>query len=111
MQVFIIGSPPTNFLKAELAAISASNVATLGVRPEHIEITDEQARVRGAVLYTEALGAETLVHLELPDKTLVTVRQSASDNRPPEGASMGLRWAEHNQMLFDRDGRRCKASD
>ena len=102
-----IGSPPTNFLRAELAANSPANAVTLGVRPEHLQITNEEARVRGSVLYAEALGAETLVHLELPDKTPVTVRQNASEILPPEGAPIGLQWAESSQMFFDAARRRC----
>ena len=105
-----IGSPPTNFMKAELASISAPDAVTLGVRPEHLEIADAEARLRGSVLSSEALGAETLVHLELPDTTIVTVRQSASDTLLPDGTSVGLRWSDHHQMLFDRAGRRCQQS-
>lgn len=103
-----IGSPPTNFMKAGLAPASGSAAVTLGIRPEHMKITTSEARMTGTVLYAEALGAETLVHIELPDKTLVTVRQGASDYLPAEGAPVALSWASSDQMMFDGSGARCQ---
>ena len=101
-----IGSPPTNFLKAELASISNPSARTLGVRPEHMELSSSPGHVAGSVLYTEALGAETLVHVKLTDGTAATVRQSAAAPLPLEGATVGLAWADQDQMLFDEHGLR-----
>lgn len=103
-----IGSPPTNFMKAALANSTVPNAVTLGVRPEHLQITASQdGRIDGTVMYTEALGAETLIHLQLQDETLVTLRQNAADIPPAEGTVLGLDWQNADQMLFDKDGRRC----
>jgi sn-glycerol 3-phosphate transport system ATP-binding protein len=101
-----IGSPPTNFMKAALANVGAGAAVTLGVRPEHISIVSDQARVQGMVLYTEALGAETLVHVQMPDDSVLTVRQNASEPFPAEGAQVGITWQDADQMLFDGAGKR-----
>jgi sn-glycerol 3-phosphate transport system ATP-binding protein len=93
-------------MKAEFASVSAPNAVTLGVRPEHLQITDTNPRMQGHVLYTEALGAETLIHLKLSDETLVTVRQNASESHAAEGADVGITWSDVDQMLFDGAGKR-----
>ena len=101
-----IGSPPTNFMKATLANVASDAADTLGVRPEHVLISADDPKVSGAVLYSEALGAETLVHVELKDGSLVTVRQSASDEIPSEGEVVSLTWDAGDEMLFDAAGKR-----
>lgn len=101
-----IGSPPTNFLKAELVGATMPGAATVGIRPEHIQFSDTDATIQGKVLYTEALGAETLVHMELQGGGIATVRQSLAQNVPEEGATVGLVWSEQDQMHFDSDGKR-----
>ena len=101
-----IGSPPTNFMKATLANVASDAADTLGVRPEHVLISTDDPKVSGAVLYSEALGAETLVHVELKDGSLVTVRQSASDEIPSEGEAVSLTWDADDEMLFDAAGKR-----
>ena len=100
-----IGSPPTNFMTSATLA-KAGEPATLGVRPEHMRITADQSRIKGKVLYSEALGAETLVHVQLDDGAMVTVRQNATDAFPAEGDVVGLNWDADDQMLFDAAGKR-----
>lgn len=102
-----IGSPPTNFMAAELASGKRPDAATLGVRPEHMNIATINPRVSGVVLYNEALGAETLVHVKLPNEAVITVRQPATTELPQEGASVGLSWSDVDEMVFDQSGRRC----
>ncbi len=101
-----IGSPPTNFLKGQLASSAHPKASTLGVRPEHMQLAGGAPRISGSVLYSEALGAETLVHVQLQDGTPVTARQNSADPLPAEGASVGLGWADKDQMLFDGNGQR-----
>jgi sn-glycerol 3-phosphate transport system ATP-binding protein len=102
-----IGSPPTNFIRAEPLMDGAPAGARLAIRPEHVSVVPPGAgRIRGRVLYAEALGAETLVHLTLAGGDLLTVRQDGTDETPPEGAEVGLAWQEGQEMLFGPDGRR-----
>ena len=102
-----IGSPPTNFMKSGMSKSAPPGAMTLGVRPEHMRIVKLDERITGQVLYSEALGAETLVHLKLPDEALITVRQAAETDLPGEGATVGVSWDDSDQMLFDAQGRRC----
>ncbi len=99
-----IGSPPMNFLPVGMAGVVAPGAARLGVRPEHMQITTTDPRVQAEVRYTEALGAETLVHVALPNGTLATVRQDAGALHPKEGSVVGLGWDASNQTLFDSEG-------
>ena len=99
-----IGSPPTNFLSAGI--LGQSGDTKIGVRPEHTRLSDS-ASLKARAAYSEALGAETLVHLKCPDGTQVTVRQDAASKIPQEGTEVGLDWDPANEMRFDSSGRRC----
>jgi multiple sugar transport system ATP-binding protein len=89
-----VGSPPMNLLEAELERDGGALVCrsgstridvphevvaarpqlerfvgrriVLGIRPESVEDGGEGASIRGRVLLVEALGAEQLVHLDIP---------------------------------------------
>ena len=102
-----IGSPPTNFISAANLGIGHSDAVTIGVRPEHLEIATDGGRVTGTVMFSEALGAETLVHVKLAGGTGVTARVPAATDAPKEGATIGLAWSDRDQMIFDSSGRRC----
>ncbi len=102
-----IGSPPMNFLDVKLAKDMPTQAMRLGVRPEHIEIADSGAQTSGEVMYAEALGAETLVHVKLGDGSIATVRQDATRPQPEEGAEVGLAWSAADQITFDVQGQRC----
>ena len=97
-----IGSPATNFLPGE-----AAGAAQLGIRPEHAQLCSPDAgRVRGRMTYAEALGAETLLHLRLPDGNLFTLRQDGTKSIPAEGDECGIDWDTRHQLAFGADGRR-----
>ncbi|WP_323770674.1 sn-glycerol-3-phosphate ABC transporter ATP-binding protein UgpC [Antarctobacter sp.] len=99
-----IGSPPTNFLDGGLVpGLSAGT--SLGIRPEHLSLGKE-GRLQATVAYTEALGAETLIHCRLPDGSQITARQDASHPIPAEGDRIGVDWTDDDAMLFDSEGRR-----
>ena len=67
-----IGSPQMNFLKA--GPLGAPG-ATLGVRPEHLEISRETGVIPGRVSHVEHLGGETNVYVRTEPHGLVTVRR------------------------------------
>jgi sn-glycerol 3-phosphate transport system ATP-binding protein len=100
-----IGSPPMNFLPAALAPDAPADARTLGIRPEHLRIA--AIGTQAQVIYSEALGAETLVHADLAEGTRATVRQDATAPLPPEGATVHLDWSPHDRIFFDTAGRRC----
>jgi sn-glycerol 3-phosphate transport system ATP-binding protein len=101
-----IGSPPMNFLAA---TGERGDVATLGVRPEHLRFAPhDQAMTAGRVRFTEPLGAETLIHVETPGGPL-TVRVDAAHAAPREGETVGLACDPGRVYRFDREGRRIRA--
>ncbi len=102
-----IGSPPTNFFDAGTLGLGGG-VTSLGIRPEHLSLGEAGARARGIVLYAEALGAETLVHLRLGDGEMATVRQDSAAAVPAEQSDVGLVWEDRHQMLFDAAGARIR---
>jgi sn-glycerol 3-phosphate transport system ATP-binding protein len=107
-----IGSPPTNFLRAEALGAGGPEGARLGVRPEHLRLVPADAgRLRGRVLYAEALGAETLVHLRLAEGGVVTVRQDGTAGIAPEGTEAGIAWDRAQEMLFGPDGTRLPSAE
>jgi len=94
-----IGSPPTKFLDPFL--IGETGAARIGIRPEHLRIAD-RGRLRAHVAYTEALVAETLLHLRTRDGTPPTVRQDAAWPIPAAGEEQALDWDD----TAAEDGRR-----
>jgi sn-glycerol 3-phosphate transport system ATP-binding protein len=106
-----IGSPPTNFLQADRLGRHVHDGAKVGIRPEHIRIVPErETDLAGSVVYSEPLGAETLVHLKLLDGQDVTVRQDGAQAIPVEGESCGLTWNAADEMIFAKDGSRVRPS-
>ncbi|AKO99345.1 ABC-type sugar transport system protein UgpC (plasmid) [Marinovum algicola DG 898] len=98
-----IGSPPTNFIDAAL--LDGERAGRIGIRPEHVRLA-EQGRIEAVVVYAEALGAETLVHLRAGDGQQITVRQESGLAIPTEGQTCGLAWDSAQVMRFDEAGLR-----
>ncbi len=67
-----IGSPKMNFIDGPAA--QRHGAATLGIRPEHLRLSDEQPRWSGTVRHLEYLGADTYLFLKTPDAGELTVR-------------------------------------
>ncbi|MBC7142316.1 MAG: sn-glycerol-3-phosphate ABC transporter ATP-binding protein UgpC [Rhodobacteraceae bacterium] len=101
-----IGSPPMNFL-SDSALPALPPTTRLGIRPEHVTLTAPgRGRADATALYSEALGAETLVHLRLGDGEQVTARIGGKTAPPAEGTELGLAWPDDHAMLFGPDGKR-----
>ena len=76
----------------------ATGKLTLGVRPEHIRLSDH-SRYRGKVLATEYLGTTQIVTLETPHGT-VKARMSSSNTIAP-GETPGLEFDARTLTIFD----------
>ncbi len=57
-----IGSPKMNFITGATAA--EHNAHTIGVRPEHIEVSETKGPWSGLVSVSEHLGSDTFLHLQ-----------------------------------------------
>ena len=51
---------------------------TFGVRPEHVTINDN-GPIAGHALIAERLGGLTLLHVQLPDKSMLVVQTDGAD--------------------------------
>ncbi len=116
-----IGSPPMNFLAAEIrnGAVHLKNSGrtlncsltdqpvTAGIRPEHIRLSRPgKGMFDVTVKFTEALGAETLVHLTNQNGEDIIVRLDSTEPLLEPGASLGLDCAAEHVLLFDAEGLR-----
>ncbi len=119
-----IGSPKMNFLSIRtvtpqgdallLALPGAGSVtvprrgqgtpAILGVRPEHLTIVADDApdALHGTVLVTEALGSETLLHIDLAGQTIIVKQEGTAPIS--RGDVVALRVPTDACHLFDSNG-------
>jgi multiple sugar transport system ATP-binding protein len=123
-----IGSPKMNLLAGEVVGATDGRVlvrlpggvtlplpghpdavcrgtATVGVRPEHLSVTDRgDAALKGRLSLVERLGAETLLHVALEPGGTVTVR---ADGLTPERAGQPVEVGLPARAchLFDAAGR------
>ncbi len=101
-----IGSPPMNFLPAG-AMPDAPGGETVGIRPEHLGLVRAgEGALRAEVILAETLGAETLVHMALPDGTDIIARREGAVDVPPSGTEVGLAFERRHLHAFDAAGRR-----
>ncbi|MDE2017291.1 MAG: sn-glycerol-3-phosphate ABC transporter ATP-binding protein UgpC [Hyphomicrobiales bacterium] len=97
-----IGSPRMNFIEA--ARIGETSCATIGVRPEHINVSAESGRWQGTVIHAEHLGADTNLYLDCGDKGLLTVRLFG-EQRYGTGDVLHLSPVEDAVHRFNAEGR------
>jgi multiple sugar transport system ATP-binding protein len=125
-----LGSPRMNFLPCEpvgadsgRATVSvlkrlpitlerprpAARPTTLGVRPEHVDVTTMEDGLPASVELLEHLGDVTIGYFRVPDtELLMAVKvdvQKAAALQP--GMRVGLRPRAAHCVLFDGDGRAC----
>ena len=99
-----IGSPKMNLVPGK--SLGQPDVATVGVRPEDLEVTegegwDATARV------VETLGSDTIAHVRIDGVGDMTVRLPGH-MRLKDGERLKLRADPERQHHFDEDGRRIE---
>lgn len=119
-----IGSPPMNFV--ELGALAHAELSvpatasTVGIRPEHLTLGDvSNGLLSGTLRFSEALGAETLYHIQIdqnhaltsndgdePYNAVLIVRSDSAPGQFVNGESVGLHTDSMHLVYFDSDGRR-----
>ncbi|MDE2446867.1 MAG: ABC transporter ATP-binding protein [Alphaproteobacteria bacterium] len=67
-----IGSPKMNFITGAIA--EKHKAATIGVRPEHIDVVSGKGEWQGKILLTEHLGSDSFLHVEAGDAGRLVVR-------------------------------------
>ncbi|PZO78741.1 MAG: sugar ABC transporter ATP-binding protein [Mesorhizobium amorphae] len=68
-----IGSPRMNMITGQHAA-RMGGAETIGVRPEHIQISRESGEWKGTVGVAEHLGSDTFLHVHTDEGNTLTVR-------------------------------------
>ncbi len=89
-----IGSPKMNFLENN----------TVGVRPEHIDLSDSKGEWQGKVRLTEALGSDTFLHIDAGKNGMITVRQSG-ESKYTIGDKIYMTPQKGRLHKFDAQGR------
>ena len=68
-----IGSPKMNFITGEAA--QAMGATTIGIRPEHTDVSMTEGSMKGRVGVAEHLGSDTFIHVhDIPGAEMMTVR-------------------------------------
>jgi multiple sugar transport system ATP-binding protein len=124
-----IGSPRMNFLETRVNGLGPGGArvdlpgggilevpvegaqegapVTLGVRPEHLEVS-ERGELRGEVLVAERLGGTTFLHVQVEGGGLLTV-QTDGENPVRMHDRVGLRPAAGHCHLFEPSGRALRS--
>jgi multiple sugar transport system ATP-binding protein len=98
-----IGSPTMNLATGPSA--QKRSAATIGIRPEHVEVSTQAGEWSGKVRIAEHLGSETFVHVEVDGIGAMTVRLDGEAGHKP-GDSIFLTPQEGRIHRFDQNGRR-----
>ena len=99
-----IGSPKMNFIEGEEAAKYGAH--TIGVRPEHIEVSSTEGRWKGVVGVAEHLGSDTFFHIHdsgIADPMTIRASGEVNINR---GDAIFLTPREEQIHKFDAQGLR-----
>ena len=114
-----IGSPAMNFLPGRIAdggkvvldgagtlpaeaAVASGKGVTVGLRPEHLAPSGEAgASLRGTVEVVEALGADTLLHVDVAGRNIIARVPHAPP--PTIGSTLHLRANPERVYLFDAE--------
>ena len=101
-----IGSPKMNIIEGPQASKYKS--ASIGIRPEHIAISDSTGTWKGRIGVSEQLGSDTFFHVkcEFQDQS-ITVR-AIGDWELAYGQTVFLTPEKEHLHRFDKDGLRIK---
>lgn len=102
-----IGMPQMNIMPMHVFPDAPENVAEIGVRPEHLSVTDyDLGVIKGEVEIVEVLGNETLIHVNLENAqgAQVIVRQYEISHLK-SGDKVGINCESSAAHFFDADGR------
>lgn len=96
-----IGSPKMNLYDGEAAGMGGK---TYGIRPEHLLLTEEAPQWTGTVRHVERLGADTVIHLDVPGLGAMLVR-AGGDANPALGSAQGVSPIKGRDFRFDQEDR------
>jgi multiple sugar transport system ATP-binding protein len=89
-----IGSPKMNFLEDN----------SIGVRPEHIQLTEKKGEWAGTVLLSEHLGSDTFLHIDGGARGRILVRADGESELAP-GSKVWMTPEKNRIHRFDKAGK------
>ena len=118
-----VGSPPMQFLKGETkreggqlvfigqgvtlpltmfgAEAPVRSDIVLGVRPENLDLTEDEAAIPCLVDVVENIGSEALIHGKTPAGEVIVIRMATPETVPVAGETIHVKPARGNIHLFD----------
>jgi multiple sugar transport system ATP-binding protein len=101
-----IGSPKMNLIKG--APAERLKCKTMGVRPEHLEITPRAAAgtIAGTVEYTEVLGSDSFIYVNT-EHGIITARENGRTG-VKNGDKVNLKPMDGQVHRFDDNGKRIE---
>jgi len=97
-----LGSPKINILPVDLFPGSPAGAASIGLRPEHINIGEGQ---EVQTVRVEHLGDQTRLHLKIKDLTLITLTEARTHIKVGDS----LKIAPQAPLYFDANGTRINS--
>jgi multiple sugar transport system ATP-binding protein len=101
-----IGSPRMNFVQGAEAEVLSAH--TVGIRPEHLDVSREIGHWPGEIAHIEHLGTDTYLYVDVPKIGTLTVRLDGEADYPL-GAAIFLTPRRSHLHRFDADGQRIAA--
>ena len=98
-----IGSPTMNLIRGESAA--KRGAATIGIRPEHTDVSTSAGEWPARIRVAEHLGSDTFVHADAEGIGPLTIRLSGEAPLAP-GGRIFVTPREAHVHRFDKDGKR-----
>jgi len=98
-----IGSPTMNLIRGESAA--RRGATTIGIRPEHTNVSTSEGEWKAKVRLAEHLGSDTLVHADAEGIGSLTLRLPG-ENPLAAGQDIFISPTEERLHRFDADGKR-----
>ena len=105
----VFSGPVTAVVPALASLDGLTDAATIGVRPEAVELVSEGVpdALQGVVELVESVGADQYVTVSLGSGTTATARTSG-DRVIVEGEPVRVRFSSTAMHVFDGDGRRVR---
>ncbi|MCF1709237.1 ABC transporter ATP-binding protein [Tabrizicola sp. J26] len=97
-----IGSPKMNFIEGSEAKLH--NAATIGIRPEHIDLSTSAGTWKGTVGMSEHLGSDTFMRVTVEGLGMLTVRASGEVS-VQQGDTVWLTPQDGKLHHFDANGK------
>jgi multiple sugar transport system ATP-binding protein len=98
-----IGSPTMNLVTGASAA--RRGAATLGVRPEHVDLSTTAGEWPAQVMHAEHLGSDTFIYAQTDEAGALTLRIAGEAPHQP-GDRIFVTPREAHLHRFDKDGKR-----